>query len=165
MQETQVCHRSGKIPPAVEQLSPCTTTVEPVLQSLGAATPEPGRPRACASWGEKPPQWEAHPPQLKRTPRLAASREKPAWQGTPSTAKIKLIAAILMTSKQILVVWISLVNFRPTFYWSLNTFPSVNNSFKTEFWIFPSKPSYCHSSLKSATTLFCQTLQGKKYLC
>ena len=33
---------SGRIPHALEQLSPCTTTIEPVLQSLGAATAEPG---------------------------------------------------------------------------------------------------------------------------
>ena len=31
---------SGKIPHAMEQLSPCATTVEPVLQSLRAATTE-----------------------------------------------------------------------------------------------------------------------------
>ena len=32
---------SGKIPHAVEQLSPCATTTEPVLWSLGTATTEP----------------------------------------------------------------------------------------------------------------------------
>ena len=31
---------SGKIPHALEQLSLCATTVEPVLRSSGAATPE-----------------------------------------------------------------------------------------------------------------------------
>ena len=98
--------------------------------------------------------WRGHPssPQVGRSQR---GKEHPAQP------KIKLIAAILMTSKQILVVWISLVNFRPTFYWSLNTFPSLNNSFKTEFWIFPSKPSYCHSSLNQQQHYFAKLLKEK----
>ena len=32
---------SGKIPHAAEQLSPCATTIEPVLKSSGVSTPEP----------------------------------------------------------------------------------------------------------------------------
>ena len=32
---------SRKIPHAMEQLSQCTTTIQPVLQSLGAAIAEP----------------------------------------------------------------------------------------------------------------------------
>ena len=36
--------RSGKIPHAMEQLSPCSATTEPVLESPGAATAE-----ACAA--------------------------------------------------------------------------------------------------------------------
>ena len=53
----------GKNPHAKEQLSPCTTTVQPVLQSPGAATTEPcaATPeahvtRTCALQQEKPPQ-------------------------------------------------------------------------------------------------------------
>ena len=41
MQETWVLSLIGKTPHAAEQLSRCTTTTEPVLQSLGAATTEP----------------------------------------------------------------------------------------------------------------------------
>ena len=39
--DTSFNPRSGKIPHAVEQLNPCTTTTEPMLWSLGAATTEP----------------------------------------------------------------------------------------------------------------------------
>ena len=59
---------SRGIPHAVGQLSLCTTTTEPVLQSLGSATTEPSccnywSPHALeprASQQEKPLQWEAH---------------------------------------------------------------------------------------------------------
>ena len=47
---------SEKIPHAVEQLSPCTTTTEPVLYSPQATTTEARVPRACAPQQEKPPQ-------------------------------------------------------------------------------------------------------------
>ena len=46
----------GMFPQTVGQLSLCTTTTEPVLQSLGAATAEPARSRACAPQQEKPLQ-------------------------------------------------------------------------------------------------------------
>ena len=49
---------SGWIPLAAEQLTPCTTTPEPVLQSLGAATTEPSA-GTCAWQQEAPPQGEA----------------------------------------------------------------------------------------------------------
>ena len=39
--DTDLIADSRKMPHALEQLSPCTTAVEPVLQSLGAATTEP----------------------------------------------------------------------------------------------------------------------------
>lgn len=45
--------RSGKIPRAGEQLSPCTTTLEPELQSPGAATTEASVPRASPPQREK----------------------------------------------------------------------------------------------------------------
>ena len=63
------CGRHGfdpgrrKIPRASEQLSPCTTAIEPVLQSREpqqpsprATTTEAGAPTACALQQEKPPQ-------------------------------------------------------------------------------------------------------------
>ena len=39
-------------------LSPCATTTEPVLWSLGTPTNEPTCPRARAPQQEKPPQWK-----------------------------------------------------------------------------------------------------------
>ena len=54
-----------------------------VLQLLKSA-----RPRAHASRGEKPPQWEARTRQLE--PPLIATREKPAQQRSPSTARNKI---------------------------------------------------------------------------
>ena len=59
---------SGKIPHAVEQLNPCTTTIEPVPKRLGAATTEACAARACALQQEKPPQWDAHTLQLESSP-------------------------------------------------------------------------------------------------
>ena len=47
---------SGKIPHPLEQLS------------LGATTTEACVPRAHAVQQEKPPQWEAHAPQLEKSP-------------------------------------------------------------------------------------------------
>ena len=54
---------SGKIPHVTEQLSPCATTIEPVLQSLEATATEPhGQQlepvfsRTRAPQQEKPPQ-------------------------------------------------------------------------------------------------------------
>ena len=41
------------------QLSPCSTTTEPVLQSQQATTADAWVPRAHALQQEKPPQWEA----------------------------------------------------------------------------------------------------------
>ena len=43
----------GKIPHALEQLSPCVTTIEIVLLSLGAATTEALMPGAYAQQQEK----------------------------------------------------------------------------------------------------------------
>ena len=45
-----------KIPHATEQLSPCTPTIEPVLESPGAAAAKAWVPRACARQQEKPVQ-------------------------------------------------------------------------------------------------------------
>ena len=43
-QKTRVRFLSGKIPRAEEQLSPCTTAIEPVFQSPGTATTEAPKP-------------------------------------------------------------------------------------------------------------------------
>ena len=69
MQETWLWSWSWRIPPAVEQLSPCATTSEPVLQSPEPQPRKPTGPRACALQQEKPPQWEAHTSQRERSPR------------------------------------------------------------------------------------------------
>ena len=54
---------SGKIPHAVEQLSPW-----PQLLSMRAITTEALAPRAHAPQQEKPPQWEARAPQPRVAP-------------------------------------------------------------------------------------------------
>ena len=54
---------SRNIPLAMEQLSPCAITTEPVLSSPWAATTKGPQPRACALQQEKPPPWEACAPQ------------------------------------------------------------------------------------------------------
>ena len=55
---------SGKIPHAVEQLSPCGTTTEG--HTPRAREPQLARaPRACALQQEKPLQWEARAPQRR----------------------------------------------------------------------------------------------------
>ena len=46
----------GEIPHAMEQLCPWATTTEASV------------PRACVPQRERPPQWEAHTPQLERGP-------------------------------------------------------------------------------------------------
>ena len=56
MQETWVQSLLWKIPHATQQLSPCATTSEPVLDGLGDATTEPLRPIDCALQQEKPLQ-------------------------------------------------------------------------------------------------------------
>ena len=50
---------SGKIPRAMEQLSPRTATADPVLWSLRAEATEACVCRACAPQQEKPLKWEA----------------------------------------------------------------------------------------------------------
>ena len=66
---------SGKIPQATEQLSPCTTTTEPVLWSLEAIITEPTRPNYWSLSApepvlpqEKPLQGEAHALQPESSP-------------------------------------------------------------------------------------------------
>ena len=86
MQEIQVRCLIGKIPHALEQLSPCIRTVEPVLSSLGTTTSEsratelkPARPRAPAA--KKGHHNESPRAAAREQPSLTAAREKPA----PST--------------------------------------------------------------------------------
>ena len=68
-------------PHASEQLSPCATTIEPVLWSPGASPTEPAccnnqsSHRVHAPQQEKPLQWEAHAPQLESSP-LSLQLEK-----------------------------------------------------------------------------------------
>ena len=47
---------SGNIPHVLKQQSPCTTTTEPEC------------PKVCVLQQEKPPQGEAHAPQLESSP-------------------------------------------------------------------------------------------------
>ena len=68
---------SGKISHVAKQLSPCATTVEPVLQSPGATNTQlmcgnywSPSTLAHAPQKEKSPQWEASTPQLESSPCL-----------------------------------------------------------------------------------------------
>ena len=72
MQETQGNLWLGKIPRAVEQLSPRATTIEPVLESscaTAAATSEPVRLE---------PELHSKRSPRREKPPLTATREKPA---------------------------------------------------------------------------------------
>ena len=69
---------SGKIPHALEQLSSCATTTEPVPQSPGATTAEHTCPRAHAMRQEKPLQSEVHALQLQNSP-CSPQLEKNLW--------------------------------------------------------------------------------------
>ena len=78
-------------PQAAEQLSPCSTTIEPVLWIPGTTTllslqqpttAEACVPGACAQQQKKPPQREAHPP--RKQPLLSATREKSASSEDPA---------------------------------------------------------------------------------
>ena len=85
----------------MEQLSPCATTTEPALSSLGAKTTEPtlhilkaAHPRARAPQQERPPQREAPTP-AREEPPLATTREKLSQQQRPSTVNNKEINKII----------------------------------------------------------------------
>ena len=70
-----------EVPQALEQLSPCTPTTEPVLWRPRAAATEAQGPRACAPQ-EKPPQWEAIRPQ-RGTALACRSWRKPVCKDLP----------------------------------------------------------------------------------
>ena len=84
MQETLI----RKIPHAVEQLSPCTTTIEPVLWSPEAAATEAWVPRACVPQQQKPSQWEACALQLESSPHLLQLKKSPLSNEDPAQSKI-----------------------------------------------------------------------------
>ena len=66
---------ASKIPHVAEQLSPCATTTEPLLQSPHAATTEAHAHMACAPQHEKPPQGEAQAPQRRVAPTRCNQRK------------------------------------------------------------------------------------------
>ena len=70
----------------VQQLSLGTTTTEPVVQTLGAATSKACVPRACAAQQEKLPQEKLVDRKAEQAP-LAATREKLAQQPSSSTTE------------------------------------------------------------------------------
>ena len=69
MEETWVQSLVGVDPCALEQPSPHTTIIEPVLQSPGTATTEDHAPRAYVPQQEKPLQWS-----LRTTTRAVPTR-------------------------------------------------------------------------------------------
>ena len=81
---------SGNTPHAKEHLRPFIPTIEPMLYSMGAATPEPKRhndwsPRARALQLGKPPRWDAH---------ALHGRENPCSNKNPAQAENKQINTI-----------------------------------------------------------------------
>ena len=81
---------SGKISHTTEQLGPCPTSVEPVLQSPGVAATEAWSPRACTPHQEKPSWWEAQAPQLQRSFHSPQLGESPRSNKDP--AQLQIIA-------------------------------------------------------------------------
>ena len=79
---------SGNIPRSVEQLSPCTTTIEPVLSSLGTTTLNPRALKPGSATRETTTMRSPHIT-TREQPLLKAYREKTAQQGRSSTAKNK----------------------------------------------------------------------------
>ena len=79
--------QSGKIPHAVEQLRPCATNTEPVLQSPGAASTQR---MSCSYWSPQPRA--PAPPQKIHSDEKAAnhSREKREQQRGPVQPKANL---------------------------------------------------------------------------
>ena len=76
---------SGKIPHAA-QLSPCITTTDPALWSLGATTTEACAPGACALQQEKPPPRSLRTA-TKSSPRSLQLEKTRAQQRRPNAAK------------------------------------------------------------------------------
>ena len=69
---------SGKIPRATEQLSLCTLTVEPVLKSPRAATPEACPPQSLCSARSHCSEKPTH--SMKGSSQLTATRGEPKQQ-------------------------------------------------------------------------------------
>ena len=84
---------SFKIPHAMKQLNPCTTTIELVLSSLGVATTEPTccnrwSPKAYALQQEKPLQWKAHSLKLESNPCFQKLKKILCSNGDPAQPKM-----------------------------------------------------------------------------
>ena len=79
---------SGKIPHVVEQLSPCTTTAEPVLWSPGATTAEAQAPWSPRSTREDTAT-RSHTMQLESSPHSLQLEKSPHNHEDPVQPKIK----------------------------------------------------------------------------
>ena len=103
---------SRKIPHAVEELSPCITTMEPMLWSPGTAAIETvHRPGSCSARREATVMRGPRAATTEKTP-LTTTRKKPVWQWRPSTAKNKELNNILTQSphRYLLSVWSHVLN-------------------------------------------------------
>ena len=74
-----------KDPHVLKQPSPCATTTDVVLWSWRTATTEPEHPKVCVLQQEKPPQGEAHAPQLESSPLSLQLEKAYLQQWWPST--------------------------------------------------------------------------------
>ena len=91
--------RSRRIPYVTEQLSLCSTTTEPVLQSRRATATESARPRPHAPQQETPSQGAAHAPQLESSPRSPQLEESPCSDGDPAQPTVnKKVNKIILKS-------------------------------------------------------------------
>ena len=105
---------SGKIPHAMEQLSPWATTTEPVLRRPGATTTKPVccrcrslRALAPASQRKKPLQREACTPQLQSSPQSLQVERSPRSSEDPdqirsdqSLSRVRLFATPWISARQ-----------------------------------------------------------------
>ena len=78
---------SGKIPHPTKQLSPCATTIQPVLQSPGAAATEACAPCLLCSTAREATATRNPEPTAGEQPLFNTTREKPVKQQRPSAAK------------------------------------------------------------------------------
>ena len=80
---------SGKIPHAVKQLSPRTTTIKPVLQSPRTTTTEAHTPQSPCSATREATATRNPRTATREQPLLFTATEKPVQQQRPSAAKKK----------------------------------------------------------------------------
>ena len=85
----QLAHTEERIPHATEQLNRRATALSLHPRAQESQLLKPVYPRSGALQQEKPPQWEANPPQLESSPCSPQPEKKACQQQRPSAAKNK----------------------------------------------------------------------------